>query len=231
MRRRPRWNLAKPWNAAANARVGSIWPWPGAALALPERPPAAEAWLGKLAAHPRLARRRAEIDIQRAALALERAQTTADVTLGGDVRFFRADSDAALVAGVSIPLGARHQNQGAIRAARETLAGAELGARAVEAELRARLEAAWRELAAAHAAADLLRRDALPPNEEAHAAVRAAYAEGVLPLLDVHDAKRALVGLRRELLGADLAYATALVRLDALADPAFAATTRLLSDR
>jgi outer membrane protein, heavy metal efflux system len=69
----------------------------------------------------------------------------------------------------------------------------------------------------------------LPAAEEAHTAVRRAYAAGSLPLSEVIDAQRTLVAIRREILAAEIDYATALVRTEALSDPAFPATRALLS--
>lgn len=199
------------------------------ALRLPETMPHPDDARARLAAHPRLALQRSVIEGHRAALELEQAQAVQDVSVGGGIRFLREGSDAALVAGVSIPLPVRNRNQGAIRAARETLAGAEQGVRAVEVELRAAFVAAWQDLAAAHEAARNLARQALPATEEAYAAVRHAYDQGQLPLIDVLDAQRALVAVQREILDAESAYALALARVDALTDPAYAAVSTLIS--
>ena len=200
-------------------------------LPTPDNLPSPEAFLGKLPLHPRLALQESLVATQRAALDLERAQSVQDVTVGGGVRFLRDGSDAALVAGVSIPLPFRNRNQGNIRAARELLAGAEQGTRVVEIELRTAFAVAWREAQAAHAAAQELRRDALPATEEATALVRRAYDEGHLPLIDVIDAQRELVAIRREILDAETACALALVRAEGVVDTTFPFTTSLLSSR
>lgn len=221
---------------AARARLAATWggspdevtALPGA-LHLPAVLPRREDLLARLASHPRLDLQQSHVAGRRAALELEQAQAVQDVTVGGGVRFLRDGSDAAFVAGVSVPLPTRHRNRGNIRAARETLAGAELGAGAVEAELRAAFAAAWQDLASSHAAALILRRQALPATEEAHRAVRHAYEQGQLPLIDVLDAQRALAALRRELLEAESACALALARLDALTDPAFGAFSTLFA--
>ena len=101
----------------------------------------------------------------------------------------------------------------------------------MEVELRSAFTAAWQDLKAANAAALNLRRDVLPATEEAHAVVRRAYEEGQLPLIDVLDAQRALVAIRREILDAESAYAVALVRAESLTDPAFPLTTSLFSSK
>lgn len=222
--------------AAARAALAATWggspaevPDVAGSLQVPGSLPGREAFFAKLATHPRLDLQQSVIAGRRAALELEQAQAVQDISAGGGVRLLRQGSDAGLVAGVSVPLPVRNKNQGNIRAARETLAGAEQGAQAVEIELRAAFTAAWQDLAAAHAAAQNLRRDALPATEDAHAAVRHAYEQGQLPLIDVLDAQRALVVVRRDLLETEAAYARALTRAEALTQPSFAATSALIS--
>lgn len=199
------------------------------ALRTPDALPSEVALRARLASHPRLDLQRAVIASRRASLELEQAQSAQDVTASGGVRFLRDGTDAAFVAGVSVPIPVRNKNQGNIRAARETLAGAEHSVRAIEAELRAAFTAAWQDLATTHMIAQKLRREALPATEEAFAAVRRAYEAGPIPLTDVLDAQRALVALRREILAADSDYAAALVRLDALTDLTFQATATLVA--
>lgn len=224
--------------ASARAALAASWggelsELPATALTGPLRPPdalPAEAALrARLATHPRLAVQSALIASRRATLELAHAHSTSDVTASGGVRFLRDGTDAAFVAGLSVPLPTRNKNQGNIRAARETLAGAEQSLRAVESELRTAFSAAWHDLSLAHTLAQKLRREALPATEEAHASVRRAYAAGPIPLTEVLDAQRALAALRRDLLAADTDYATALVRLEALTDPTFSLTAALVA--
>ncbi len=185
--------------------------------------------LETLARHPRLALQDAVIARREASLALEQSQSAQDITASGGLRFLRESSDAAFVAGVSVPLPVRNRNQGNIRAARELVAGAEQQRRAIESELRVAMSVGWRTLQASHAAALTLRREALPATEEASTLVQRAHAAGELPWSDVLDAQRDLVSLRREILDAELAYATALIRYEALVTPTFDRTTELLS--
>lgn len=229
---------ARATSAVARARAALAATWGGDAadvpalagvLPFPAGLPAREPLLAKLTAHPRLDLQQAVISSRRAGLQLAQSEAVQDVTVGGGVRFLRQGSDAAFVAGVSVPLPFRGQNQGAIRAARETLAGAEQAVRAAEADLRAAFTDAWQELQSSAAVARDLRRDALPAAGENLALVRSAYARGELPLFDVFDAQRAHASLRRDILDAETAAAAALVRLEALVDPAFPLTTAFLS--
>jgi cobalt-zinc-cadmium efflux system outer membrane protein len=226
-------------SAAAAARRALVAAWGGdtpdpAAPALsgqlltPAALPAEAPLRARLAAHPQLDLQSARIATHRAAADLAQTRTTSDITASGGVRFIRDGTDAAFVAGLSVPFPTRQTNQGNLRAARETLAGAELAARAVERELRLAFNAAWQDLVAAHALAKKLRHVALPVGEEALTAVRLAYAAGSVPLTDVLDARRALAALQLELLAADTDYALALVRLEALTDSAFPLTAALL---
>ena len=218
--------LAATW--AADVDADSSVNLPGT-LRLPESLPGASALRARLAHHPRLDQQAALIAGRRAALDLAQAQTSADVTASGGVRFLRDGTDAAFVAGLSVPLASRQQHRGNIRAARETLAGAEQAVAGVESELRLAFNAAWQDFAAAHALAQKLRREALPATEAAHAAVRRAYTAGPIPLTDVLDAQRALVDLRREILAAETDCASALVRLEALTDSTFPLTAALVA--
>lgn len=218
--------LAGTWGGNVTEIVGT--PLAGA-IRVPDTLPAEAVLRTRLAAHPRLDMQAAIVAGRRAALDLEQAQATQDVTASGGVRFLRDGTDAAFVAGVSVPIPTRNKNQGNIRAARETLAGAEHTVRAVESELRAAFSAAWQDLAAAHTIAQKLRREALPATEEAYAAVRRAYEAGPLPLIDVLDAQRALSALRRDILAAESDYAAALARIEALTDASYPAVTALIS--
>ncbi|MET0262077.1 MAG: TolC family protein [Rariglobus sp.] len=225
-------------SALAQARASLAASWGGAGgdvptlprtLPVPAELPAPDVLLAKLAAHPRFDLQQATVASRRASLQLAQSQVSQDVTVAGGVRFLREGSDAALVAAVSVPLPFRGQNQGTIRAARETLAGAEQSSLALDAGLRAAFTAAWQELQVALTVARDLRRDALPETESALTQLRRAYEQGELPLTDVLDAQRAHAVLRREILDADIAAATALVRVDALTDSSFPLTTALLS--
>ncbi len=192
---------------------------------LPTRAPS-DLWLPR---HPKVRWHESVISSRRAALELEQAHAVQDLSVGGGLRFLREGSDAALVAGVSIPIPIRNRNQGAIRAARERLAGAEQTSRALQAELVADFRVAWQDLTAAHETARRLTREVLPPTESAAQSVRHAFAHGQLPLVDVLEAQRALIAVQREILDAEVAYLRALARIDALTDPDFSSLISLLS--
>lgn len=217
-------SLAASWGGSASeiAEINGV-------LRLPATPPALARFEAALtvSGNPRLGVSSAVVAGQRAALELESARGVADVTLGAGVRRLNEGPATAFVVGASIPLTFRDDNSGNIRAARAMVRAAEQSLRAAEVEQRAALVAAHAELSAAHAQATALRREALPAAEEACVLVQSAYDKGALPLIDVLDARRALIALRRDLLDAEFAYAAALVRAEALAGASFPETIAL----
>jgi cobalt-zinc-cadmium efflux system outer membrane protein len=217
-------NLAATWGGTPEEAVSL-----DGVLRVPDMLPTREVAMTRLAAHPRLELQQTVLAGRRAALELERAQAVQDISVEGGLRFMREGSDVAFVAGVSIPFPVRNRNQGNIRAAREFLAGAEQGVRAVEVELRAEFTSVWQDLSAAHTAAQNLARLALPATAEAYQSVRHAYEQGQLPLIDVLDAQRALVAIRQEILDSEADYAVALARFDALTDPDYGSLSALIS--
>ena len=220
-------SLAASWGGSAS-EISEI----KGALRLPATQPALARFESALtvSGNPRLGVNSAVVAGQRAALELESARGVADVTLGAGVRRLNEGPATAFVVGASIPLTFRDDNSGNIRAARAQVRAAEQSLRAAEVEQRAALVAAHAELSAAHAQATALRREALPAAVEACVSVQSAYDKGLLPLIDVLDARRGLIALRRELLDAELAYALALVRAETLAGTSFA-ETKALFDR
>ncbi len=214
--------LAALWAASPDEIIGHA-----PELRLPDALPSLETFSSRLSYHPQIAHQRARIEQRRSQLKLEQAQAAGDITVAGGVKFLREGSDAAVVAGVSFPLPSKHRNQGNIRAARESLAGAESAVNVIEKTLRISLDAAWRELNAAHHLARALRDEALPAAAEALDIVRQGYQQGQLPLLEVFDAQRNLAAIRGDIVRRETACAKALIRVEALTDPTFPATTRL----
>lgn len=198
-------------------------------LRLPDTAPDASGWLALLDSHPQLRLAEARVGTARARAQLAQANATPDVRLTGGLRYLRENSEAALVAGLSVPLPVRHRNQGALRAARQELTGAEHETAAVARELRTEVATAVQELTAAHAAALRLRREVLPAAEEAAALLRRAYAAGQATQLEVLDAERVHREVHRELLDQEAAYATALVHTESLLNPALPLTRQLLA--
>ncbi len=182
-----------------------------------------------LAAHPRLALHATLIAREEAALALAGAAAAADLTAAAGVRYLRDGSDAGLVAAVSMPIPNRNRTRSEARAIQANLAAAEQGLRSAENTLQTELARACEDLEASRQTLALLRDQVLPAAGQARDAVERAQAEGFLPLADVLESRRTLLALRRDLLDAQSAFATALVAAESLADRTYPRTRALLS--
>lgn len=155
--------------------------------------------------NPDVARHTVEIASRQAEAELARAEAVPDLTAGVGLRWFNGTDDTALVAGVSMPLPVFDRRQGDILAARFGVASARNRQRAIELRLTAALSAAYARLVNARAEVVALREQALPPAEAAYRDIQRAFDQGNLGFLDVLDAERTLMDLRRQ-------------HLDALAD-------------
>ena len=221
---RTRASLAAAWGGPAE-EVSTL----SGRLRLPADVPSEAELRPGLATHPQLAWHEAWITRETAALALADTSTTADLTAAAGLRYAREGSDAGFVAGLSMPLPNRIRTRSEVRAAQAGLAAAEQRRRAAELRLQADLARACRDLAGSSLTVRLLRDEALPAAERAREDVRRAHAEGFLPLTDVLESQRAVLALRRDLLDAEAACATALATAESLADRTYARTRSLLS--
>jgi cobalt-zinc-cadmium efflux system outer membrane protein len=219
---------------SARAALAALWEGDDAvpaatSLHLPDTLPDFSGWSAQSDHLPQLRLTATRAEAARARAGLEQANATPNFTVSGGLRYLREDSDAALVAGFSVPLPVRHRNQGAVRAARQEVAAAEHETAAVARELRREAALAARELAATHAAALRLRREVLPAAEEAASLLHRAYAAGQATQLEVLEAERTHREVHRELLDQEAAFAAALVRVEALFNPALPLTRQLLA--
>ena len=189
--------------------------------------PSEDALAARLAQNPDLARWDAEMAKRQAAVAAETAKRIPDVTLTAGYRKFHDTADNTLVVGGSIPLPILNQNQGAIAEARARQEGAVRERRSAETRLRADLTEAYRALASARSAADLLGTSVLPGAQSAFDAAQEGYQLGKFGFLDVLDAQRTLFAARVQHLNALVAFHTAAAEVERLVgeplDPARAA--------
>ncbi len=160
---------------------------------------------------------------------LEQAEAVPNLAVTGGLRFLREGSDAAWVAGVSVPLSGPKAKQGTLRLARARVLQAEANGRAQWQEWAADTAQLWATLQLAEAALARIRRELLPPTEEALQAVMQAHAAGELPLLDVLEAQRANAEAQSAELEACIHYSLTLARLEARLAPTLPRTLNLLS--
>lgn len=173
-------------------------------LRLPATLPPYDTLRAGLDTSPALLRFRAEAQRRLAVAAYEAARLQPDVTVRAGVRAY-AEGALSLTGGLSLPLRRFDRGRDGAAAARLRAEAVPLEAAAARAALERDLLAIYRRLAAAHAEAQVLRDSALPPAQSAFDLVGEGVRLGKLSAMDVLDAQRALVEVRRR-------YAEALVR-------------------
>ena len=133
---------------------------------------------------PELARFVDERRIREARLQLARSDGAADVQWQVGVRRLEAGDDTALLASVSIPLGARQRTQPARRAAEAELAALDVEREGKDLALQSTLVDAHGRYRAAQLEVERVRDDVLPLLAKAEAAAERAYRGGAASYLE-----------------------------------------------
>ena len=156
--------------------------------------------------NPDLARWMTEIEHRRAALRLEQAKLTPDLTVSAGVRRFSDTDDSALVGGLSIPLPIFGFNPGGVAEAQSKLLQAEAQQRGAEARITSEVAQAHERLSGSYREVLLLRDEIVPAAELAFGAAQQGYREGKFGLLAALDSQRQLIEARGQLLDALAEY-------------------------
>jgi cobalt-zinc-cadmium efflux system outer membrane protein len=177
-----------------------------------------------IAENPDLARWKTEQDKRRAALRLEKAKGTPDITVAGGVQRFEETDDSALIVGLAIPLPLFDRNQGGIQEAAENLARTGEQYKAAQVAALANLSEAASRLSAAYEEVVLLRDEVLPKADRAFAAAQRGYQEGKFDYLTVLDTQRTLFHTQAQFVDAAEAYHAALADVERLTGQSSLAT-------
>jgi cobalt-zinc-cadmium efflux system outer membrane protein len=178
--------------------------------------PPESAVIEQIAQNPQIARWATEVAQRQAQMELARSKSIPSLTAGAGVKHLGETSDTAAVIQFSVPLPLVDKNQGGVLESRYALAKARQAQRAVELQLGAALDRAYRRLVAAHEDVAALASDVLPAAEAAHDGTRTAYTEGKIGYLDVLDAQRTLFDARGQHIEALAAYHAAVVEVESL---------------
>ena len=166
---------------------------------------------------PSVARFQAEKESQEAVVELERAEAKGDVELFGGVKYLREGSgDAAFVVGFEVPWRIRNRNQGNIRAAIAGLSVVESQRQLARRDALASLTVSYGELRGALDEWIGLKEQLLPSAQDALAETQEGYEQGMITLLNVLDARRALFEIRAEMLDATGRYLDAQATIERL---------------
>jgi len=156
--------------------------------------------------NPDVARWASQEQRQRAALRLEKARATPDVTVGGGLQRFEATDDSAMVLGLEVPIPVFDRNQGGIREATEGLGKVRKQTEAAQVRTLAALSEADTALASAYDEVTILRDDVLPKAQQAYDAARQGYEQGKFDYLYVLDSQRTLFATQAQYIDSVEAY-------------------------
>ena len=148
----------------------------------------------------------AEEAVRAAEAALIRSRRVSDVVVSGGWRQGRDWDDQSVVAGVSFPLKIFDRSQGDIAASDAQTERSKVETTSVEVRLRAVVFGLYQEIVQAKDVAESMTRDIVPRTEEALALARTGFAQGLYSQLDLLDAQRTLVEVRREHIQAGTRY-------------------------
>ncbi len=169
-----------------------------------------------LARTPELRQFASEARVREARLQLARSEVSADLDWSLGVRRLQATGDFGLVAGLSMPLGARGRAQPAIRIADAELAGVEIEREVKDISLYSTLIEAHGRYRIAQLEVQRLRSDILPKLERAGAAAERAYRAGAISYLEWAQLQSESIAARKQQLDAALDAQRALIELQRL---------------
>lgn len=158
----------------------------------------------------------ASVERAQAAVVVEQSRGVQDYTINGGVRHLRETGDAALVAGISIPLGRFDRNRGNIERAQAERQRIELQAEAVRLDRLRQLASHRAEADAARMRADGIMQDVYPKAVRTLQQVREGYNRGGFRFSDVQDAADAITEVQSQWVEAMTRYRDILSQIDRL---------------
>lgn len=161
---------------------------------------------GLISQNPDIARWPTETERRRAALELEKAKATSDITVGGGMQYFGEGDDSAFIVGLSIPFPLFDRNQGNIQDAMYMLAKTEEQYKAAQAELLAALAEASTRLSSFFSEITTIKNDLLPLANSAFDAAGQGYRQGKFEYLVVLDSQRTFFEIRARYIEALAGY-------------------------
>jgi cobalt-zinc-cadmium efflux system outer membrane protein len=177
----------------------------------------------QLQATPELAQFAGEQRIREARLQLARSEASADVDWQIGIRRLQSSDDTALMAGVSMPLGAGRRARPGIRAAEAELASLGIEREAKGLSLYSTLVEAHGRYRAAQVEVERLQQDVIPKLGQAEAAAERAYRAGAISYLEWAQLQSERTAARKQQLDAALDAQRALIEIQRLTGQAFIA--------
>ncbi|HSD11430.1 MAG TPA: TolC family protein [Candidatus Binatia bacterium] len=178
--------------------------------------PSFDELLERLRSAPELLRRVSEIRLREAELRTAEAKKVPNLGLRGGVRWLEGPEEESFVFGFSMPLPLFDRNQGGLEEARALVAKAKAAETTSETRLRATLFTLHQELLHAAHRLDSLEKDILPRSEESVGLSQEGFNRGAFSFLDLLDARRTLVEVKRERIEAAASYHQFILEIERL---------------
>jgi cobalt-zinc-cadmium efflux system outer membrane protein len=182
-----------------------------------QRPvPSFDELLERLRSAPELLRRVSEIRLREAELRTAEAKKVPDLELHAGTRWLEGPEAESFLFGFSLPLPVSDRNQGGREEARAMIAKARATETTSETRLRATLFSLHQELLQAAHRLDSLGKDILPQSEESVELSQEGFNRGAFSFLDLLDARRTLVEVKRERIEAAASYHQFILEIERL---------------
>ncbi|MBM4395449.1 MAG: TolC family protein [Deltaproteobacteria bacterium] len=164
--------------------------------------------------HPGLAAAQARVSAGQAQVSAERARRVPAFSVGA---FYDRDLDKDSVGGlVQVKLPLWNWNSAAIRRAEADASAHEQSVEAAARDLRAEVATAWERCVQGQDTLDRFRQEIVPRAEATSRAVEKGFEAGEMTIVEVLDARRVLLDVRKEQLAASLEARTDCVALEVL---------------
>ncbi|MDF1850045.1 MAG: TolC family protein [Verrucomicrobiales bacterium] len=186
-------------------------------LSAPAGPtPELSALTANVGQHPSIALAEAGVSIAQRELSLEEKNRLPDVTVGVGYRRDEAVDDNAMVLGFSLPLPLFDRNEGGIAEAEANIGKSEAIKRSAETQLRLRISSARAEMEAARMAYQLVAGDMMRTATDHFEKLSEGFAMGRTRYLELLEARRSLLSVRKQRVEALEDYHRARVTVEAL---------------
>lgn len=182
--------------------------------------------MARVGENPDLARFAEEIRVRQAQLRLAQTVRVPDVTASVGLRQFASENDWAGVFGLSVPLPVFDRGRADEKNARELELKAASLEKAIRVQLGAKLFEEYQEMLHAVTARDIIVKEILPAARKILAQTEEGYRKGRFSYLELSDARRSLMELRRENIETVLKYHLRRVEIDRLIGAAALAPQR-----
>ncbi|WP_275794381.1 TolC family protein [Aliiglaciecola sp. CAU 1673] len=157
-----------------------------------------------------------QIRLQQASLSLEKAQSTADISVSGGLRFHNERNDSSLVLGISMPLPLSDPNRGNVNAALARLDGLAHAEQQLRQSLRSQATALYVQMHSKHRIIAHITQALLPNAQQLLTDSEKGYANGQISVLQLLDAQEQGFEAKRALLDAHLSLLHSLLALQRL---------------